>query len=187
MAYLGGLYSARRVGYQINDAPIVNGGLGILGPDPSTALVGFTTAAGRSGAATAMSGVGTSTGSAAAGTGSSASVTFSSMSLSSSPSSAASPDSSMTDSKTQTGLSTGAKVGIGVGVGLAAIIFLSVLIALFLKRRKGSGRRRLSTQELPGHSATGKGMWHEMRGHEAPELNNDERSAELEGAEVKMR
>ena len=182
MAFLKAVYSARRVGYQINDALIVNGKLRNLGPDPSTALVGFITAAGSSGATTATSGVATSTGSAAAGTGSSASVTPSSLSLSSSPSSTASPDSSTTDASTQSGVSTGAKVGIGVGVGLAAIIFLSVLLALFLRRRRGSGRRRLSTQVLPGDLAMGKGMWRELRGHEAPELNGDERSAELEGA-----
>lgn len=67
------------------------------------------------------------------------------------------------------------------------MIFLSVLLALFLRRRRGSDRRRLSTQELPGDLSTGKGMWREMRGHEAPELNGDERSAELEGSGVKMR
>lgn len=125
------------------------------------------TAAGSSGATTATSGVATSTGSAAAGTGSSASVTPSSMSLSSSPSSTVSPDSSTTDASTQSGVSTGAKDGIGVGVGSAAVVFFSVLMALFLRRRRG--------------------MWHEMRGLEAPGLKGDERSAELEGAGVKMR
>ncbi|MCJ1244575.1 hypothetical protein MMC30_001773 [Trapelia coarctata] len=186
VAYADRIYSARRVGYQINDAPILNGALGNLGPDPGTVLAGFTTGGGSSRTAAATSGVLSSTGTAP-GTASSGSTAPSSTSSSPSPSSTTAPDSSTTDADTSSGLSTGAKVGIGVGVALAAIIFIAILTTLFLKRRKGNGDRRLSRQELPADLTTGKGVWHEMRGHEAPELKGDEYSAELDGTRVRGR
>ena len=185
--YNAGLYSARRVGYEIG-ASLVLGDPATLGADPSTVLPTMTATVATGGSAPttlATTSAVVSVSPVGATTSVAATSPTSLISLSTPAPAPPASSSSVQNTPSSSGLPTAAVVGIGVGVGVVAILLLAILV-LQLRRWRNDKRLRGPSQH-PVELGCNRGLRHEMKGFEAPELTGDEYSAELDGKLVSDR